>query len=274
MISIIIPFYNTEKYIRECLDSIKNQTFSDYECLMIDDGSTDNSRKIAEEYLNDPRFKILGDKHIGFPLSKNLGLDNAKGDYITFIDSDDFIEKDYLSILYGNLINTNSDISSCNYNSSMCFYDKEQKSNLRVSNIKDNIIRELLRDSHLWNKLYKREIFDHMRFEDVEALSDTMLTYLLYEKANQVVYSNYLGYHYRVHNENMTYRVRNFSSTYWPHRLNVYLTMCYYLYTKYSSLQKDVKSKFRRQYQFCLPHLTKEQIEEFNKEDNVKILLH
>ena len=273
MISIIIPFYNTEKYLRECLDSIKNQTFSDYECLMIDDGSTDSSRHIAVEYLLDSRFKLLGDKHIGFPLSKNLGLDNAKGDYITFIDSDDFVEKDYLERLYTDLISTNSDISSCNYNSSMCFYDKEQKSNLRVSNIKENIIRELLGDSHLWDKLYKREIFNNMRFEDVEALSDTMLTYLLYEKANQVVYSKYLGYHYRVHNENMTYRVRNFSSTYWPHRLNVYITMCSYLYNKYDGLKSTSKTIFRQEYRFCLPHLTKEQIEEFNNKEEIKFLL-
>lgn len=273
MISIIIPFYNTEKYIRECLDSIKNQTFSDYECLMIDDGSTDNSRKIAEEYLLDSRFKLLGDKHIGFPLSKNLGLDNAKGDYITFIDSDDFVEKDYLEQLYNNLISTNSDISSCLYTSKMSYNDKEQNKEIKIFTNKEHIIQELLRDSHLWNKLYKREIFDNMCFDDVEALSDTMLTYLLYEKANKVVRSKYLGYHYRVHDENMTYRVRNFSTTYWPHRLNVYITMCSYLYNKYEGLKSTSKIIFRQEYQFCLPHLTKEQIEEFNNREDVKYLL-
>ena len=103
MITIIVPFYNTEKYLKECLLSIKNQLYIDYECLMIDDGSTDASRKIAEEFLDDSRFKLLGNKHIGFPLSKNLGLDNAKGEYILIIEPDDLLlnnilEKSYLKM--------------------------------------------------------------------------------------------------------------------------------------------------------------------------------
>ena len=274
MISIIVPFYNTEKYIEQCLTSIKGQTFSDFECLMIDDGSTDSSREIASKFLDDSRFKLLGDKHIGFPLSKNLGLNNAEGEYICFIDSDDYVEPQYLESMYTILLNTDSDISSCNNNYTMDSLDLEfNAQDVQIFEGTENIIERMLRNTYLWNKLFRREIFDGMRFDDVIALSDTMLNYKLFERAHRTAYTKYIGYHHRIHDENMTYRVRNFEPTYWPHRLNVYLTMCYYLYSKYDKLKLLAKRKFTNEYKFCLPHLTKEQIDEFNQNYLVHILL-
>lgn len=274
MISIIVPFYNTEKYIEQCLTSIKGQTFSDFECLMVDDGSTDSSREIASKFLDDSRFKLLGDKHIGFPFSKNLGLDNAKGEYICFIDSDDYVEPQYLESMYTILLNTDSDISSCNNNYTMDSLDLEfNAQDVQIFEGTENIIERMLRNTYLWNKLFRREIFDGMRFDDVIALSDTMLNYKLFERAHRTAYTKYIGYHHRIHDENMTYHVRNFEPTYWPHRLNVYITMCYYLYSKYDKLKLLVKRKFTNEYKFCLPHLTKEQIDEFNQNYLVHILL-
>lgn len=275
MISIIIPFYNTEKYLEECLSSVKAQTFSDYECIMIDDGSTDSSRSIAQKYADeDSRFILLNDKHIGFPLAKNLGLDNAKGEYICFIDSDDFVEPQYLESMYRILIDTDSDISSCSHTAKMEFTKVPFDNNTSIFEGTEVILNKLLQNTYLWNKLFKREIFDNMRFDNVIALSDTMLNYKLFERAKRTVYTNYIGYHYRVHNENMTYHVRNFEPTYWPHRLNVYLIMCYYLYSKYDKLKEQARRKFINEYRFCLPHLTKEQIEEFRNRDDFKRLLN
>ena len=116
MISIIVPFYNTEKYFEKCLSSIKAQTFSTFECLLIDDGSTDMSREIAQKYIEeDSRFILLNNKHIGYPACKNLGLDKAKGEYVCFIDSDDFVEKYHLENLYNAISSTDSDIASCGF---------------------------------------------------------------------------------------------------------------------------------------------------------------
>ena len=149
MISIIIPFYNEEKYIEQCLSSIKAQTFFDYEVLLIDDGSTDSSSSIAKRFVAaDKRFHLLGGTHIGFPYAKNFGLDNAVGELITFIDADDYVEPDYLEKLYSLLMETESDISSCGFTCQM--NDVEQKP-LKINTYEttDLIIRRLLDDTFL-----------------------------------------------------------------------------------------------------------------------------
>lgn len=276
MITIIVPFYNTEKYLEECLTSIKSQTFSDYECLMIDDGSTDSSREIASKFLDDPRFKLLNKEHIGFPKAKNLGLDNAKGDYICFIDSDDFVNEHYLEYLYNSLVITNSDISCCGiYTFRHKIVDIGKLTNFN-SIFKTDIMIKLFFPctTFMWNKLYKREIFDNMRFEDVEALSDTMLCYKLFEKAKSVSYNNSALIYHRVHDENMTYRVRHFSPTYWEHRLNVYLTMCSYLVEKYPKFSREYRDKFKHELQFIRPHLSQEIFDSYINREDVKILLN
>lgn len=100
IISIIVPIYNVEKYLRECLDSILAQTFADWECLLIDDGSPDNSGGICDEYAdNDCRFKVFHKSNGGVSSARNLGLDNARGEWVTFVDADDMIAPDFLSAL-------------------------------------------------------------------------------------------------------------------------------------------------------------------------------
>lgn len=97
--SLIIPAYNVEKYIKKCLDSVLNQTYNNYEIIIINDGSTDNTSKILERYKSNKKIKIINQENKGLSNARNTGVSNAKGDYILFIDSDDFIEKELLEIL-------------------------------------------------------------------------------------------------------------------------------------------------------------------------------
>lgn len=97
--SLIIPAYNVEKYIKKCLDSVLNQTYNNYEIIIINDGSTDNTYKILESYKSNKKIKIINQENKGLSNARNTGVSNAKGDYILFIDSDDFIEKELLEIL-------------------------------------------------------------------------------------------------------------------------------------------------------------------------------
>ena len=99
MISVIINVYNGERYIKKCLDSILNQTYKNLEILIVNDGSTDDTLKICKSY-KDSRIRIINTKNKGLSLSRNVGLDNAKGEYLYFIDCDDYIEKDTLEYLY------------------------------------------------------------------------------------------------------------------------------------------------------------------------------
>ena len=140
-ISIIVPIYNREKWLRNCLDSISSQTFKDWECILINDGSTDNSLKIAQEYAaNDPRFIVFSQENQGVSAARNLGLDHAQGKWLAFVDSDDEIAPDYLEILYKLGEDNNADL----VNASIEFvYDNNQTSSLIL---KDSIYNTLDED--------------------------------------------------------------------------------------------------------------------------------
>ena len=112
LISVIINVYNGEKYINKCLDCIVNQTYSNLEILIINDGSNDKTLKLCKKY-KDSRIKIITTKHLGLSLSRNVGLDKARGKYIYFIDVDDFIELDTIEYLYSLCIKYKASISTC-----------------------------------------------------------------------------------------------------------------------------------------------------------------
>ena len=112
LISIIVPIYNVENYLRQCLDSIQNQTYQNFECLLINDGSPDNSADICREYVEkDARFRYFEKENGGVSSARNLGIECSGGTYITFIDADDWVDSDYLEVLYNALIDENADIS-------------------------------------------------------------------------------------------------------------------------------------------------------------------
>ncbi len=277
MISIIIPFYNTEKYFEKCLSSIKAQTFSTFECLLIDDGSTDKSREIAQKYVEeDSRFILLNDKHIGYPACKNLGLDKAKGEYVCFIDSDDFVEKYHLENLYKAITSTKSDIASCGFlymeNCEIDYTNDSYTDEFMIFEGTENILRKYFTNTYPWTKLFKKELYDNLRFRNVEALSDMLLNYKVFEKAKKTVYTKYRSYHYRVHNESITYNVRNKSDTYWPYRLNVYLEVFSYVVDKYPNLIDRAKIRVTNEFYFCLPHLSEDEIERVKNDERFKKL--
>ena len=111
LITIIINVYNGEKFIKKCLDCILNQTYKNLEVLIINDGSTDNTLKICESYI-DNRIRIINQENKGVTIAKNVGIDNAKGKYLYFIDADDFIEKDTIEYLYNLIKNNNAEMAT------------------------------------------------------------------------------------------------------------------------------------------------------------------
>lgn len=117
IVSVIIPVYNTEKYIDRCLESVLNQTYSNIEIILIDDGSKDNSGKLCDSYASiDNRIKVIHKKNQGLGMARNTGIDNCTGKYLMFIDSDDYIELDMIEKLYKSIKKENSDICYCDFN--------------------------------------------------------------------------------------------------------------------------------------------------------------
>lgn len=151
-ITIVVPCYNVEDNIQKCISSIKNQSYKNFEAIFVDDGSKDNTKEKIQKYIEDDVRMIYAYKENGGPSSaRNFGIEKASGEYICFVDSDDYIEKNYLQELYDNLIENNSDISLCYFNR---VYD-----NKVVLNKVDYGFDNLIKFPAAWNKICKTSLF-------------------------------------------------------------------------------------------------------------------
>ena len=211
LISIVVPIYNVENYLRMCLDSIQNQTYQNFECLLINDGSPDNSADICREYVaKDSRFRYFEKENGGLSSARNYGIDRAEGSFITFVDSDDWLEHDALDRLYDALKKENADISIGRYNcydESRCqylFYDSNPDDSLEVIEGKEIIHREGVEEMRNGNwtvaylKLFKRELLQDLPFPIGKITEDTYWTWKVLLRASKVVYLNRCIYWYRV----------------------------------------------------------------------------
>ena len=210
-ISIIIPVYNVENYLRSCLDSVLSQTYKDFEVLMVNDGSTDSSGVICQEFAErDRRFHYFEKENGGLSDARNYGIERAQGEYLTFIDSDDFLFEDYLENLYHASRLSDSDITIGGYcrfgDSNFYFYNDRFKSDSLVS-VKDfQAIQYLdsmldvtfLTFSTAWGKLFKRELFSELRFPYGKYAEDQFLIWKLYMKAEKIYVFNGASYVYRM----------------------------------------------------------------------------
>lgn len=211
LISIVVPIYNVENYLRMCLDSIQNQTYQNFECLLINDGSPDHSSKICEEFVEkDSRFKYFEKANGGLSSARNLGIECSGGAYITFVDSDDWLEHDALDRLYGALKKENADISIGRYNSydeTCCVYMTyvtDPDDSLEVIEGKAIMDREGVEEVRNGNwtvavlKLFKRELLQDLPFPIGKIAEDTYWTWKVLLRASRIVYLNRCVYWYRV----------------------------------------------------------------------------
>lgn len=215
VISVIIPVYNTGLYLEECLDSIVKQNFKDFEVICIDDGSSDNSLEILKNYEERyDNFKILAQPNMGVSHARNKGLQHAKGEYIAFLDSDDFIKPNYLEVLYNNANLNNSQIVMCNYyryfdsnKSSLPIVFTKGRGNYSNMDILKSIIPDNLLHSYLWNKLWHRDLFDNLDFPIMKFEDIAIMCKLIY-KANKITIVSDKLYYYRIRKTSI---VRNYS---------------------------------------------------------------
>lgn len=200
-ISIIVPVYKVEPYIHKCVDSILNQTFKDFEVILVDDGSPDNCGKICDEYAKkDDRVVVIHKENGGQATARNSALDIARGEYIGFVDSDDYIEKDMYEFLYNLCIDNNCDIANCS--STIYFKDRVQVNGghgLMIHNTNEAMrvaIEGVLYDECLWTKLIKKELFKNLRIPVGIAYEDTAFTYKLIDRAKRICCKGEAKYNY------------------------------------------------------------------------------
>ena len=209
LISVIIPVYNREKYLHKCVNSVLTQTYANLEILLIDDGSTDNSRKILDDYaVKDSRVKVIYKNNGGVSSARNYGLKFAKGEYIGFVDSDDYIEPDMYEYLYNLITVYEGNISVCAVTDKPTLI-KTQKP-LAIPSIKAFTL--LYKQSYVCNKLFCARIIKNIRFrEDIIICEDMLFCFQAFVNANKIIYGPQKKYHY-VNNINSATCRHNFSA--------------------------------------------------------------
>lgn len=204
-VSVIVPIYNSERYIDKCIQSIINQTFKDIELILVDDGSTDKSVEISNKYAEkDKRIKIIKQKNKGVSLARNYGISIATGDFITFVDSDDFIEIDMLDILYNAAIDNNCDvvlsgIKIIKDNNIKYEFTKDSKIYTKQEVFKLFYFdREPFSPNYAWGKLIKRSICNKIKFrEDIFLMEDALFSMELFINCqNNIMFLNKYLYNY------------------------------------------------------------------------------
>ncbi len=199
LISVIVPIYNVEKYVRKCLDSLKGQTLREIEVVCIDDGSTDESGKIADEYENQgwPNFRVIHTENGGLSAARNRGLDEARAQWLMFVDSDDWVDSEFCRVPYETAIENHADIVLFD------FYRTTESGRIkRHKKIETNlglIDSEMAIDAGVssWNKLYKKELFQGIKFPNGCVCEDVGTTHKLIYKASRIFRIEEVLYYYR-----------------------------------------------------------------------------
>lgn len=202
LVSIIVPIYKVEPYLRRCLDSIVNQTYTNLEIILVDDGSPDGCPQICDEYAaKDKRIIVIHKENGGLSDARNAGLDICNGEYISFVDSDDWVEKDYIYTLYSLLSNNNIDIAVGNFqqfSEDNQLFPPEMLPEGIFSNKKilDEILTRKTPYKLAWGKLFKKKLFDTIRFPVGQIHEDELVGYQPYCFSNYTSCTKKVLYHY------------------------------------------------------------------------------
>lgn len=209
-ITVIIPIYNTEKYIKMCLESVKKQTYKNLEIILVNDGSIDKSEEICKSYIEkDKRFTYYVTENYGVSHARNFGLDKATGEYIMFIDSDDWLEENMIEKLYNKLVEKKCDIAICdyfiNFKNNQCEHN-QLKEEIIINEKKimlEFLFKPEMYGGYLWNKLIRKDIIKNIRFnENIKIEEDVEFLCRVIENVNCIVYvPKEKLYHYVKRNE-------------------------------------------------------------------------
>lgn len=248
-LSIIVPVYDVESFISQCVDSILNQTYADFELILINDGSPDKCGVICDDYaLKDVRIKAIHKENGGLSSARNAGIEIATGRYLSFIDSDDFISTDYYKENMEYLLaNPQTDLLVSQY----CRYDNFRNEVIfnrnREVKIHDEIVNYMLSSEYLgtaWINIYRKDIFYHLRFPEGKIFEDGYILPEIVEKANNIYISNVGIYYYRSRENSIVNRRK--SIKHWHEILETHIKQLDYCYRL-----SDKKRLFLGKYKVC-----------------------
>lgn len=265
LISVIVPVYNVEEYLDRCINSIVQQTYKNLEIILVNDGSTDNSSIICNEWREkDFRIKVIHKENGGISSARNCGLKEATGDYIGFVDSDDYIDLDMYNNLIYSALAEDADLVMCDFIQVVDNQDCNIENRFRgvIEYSRNNLIKEFLLTNiqpFTWNKLYKKNLFDNISFPINKIYEDEFVFYRILHKSKKFIGINYVGYYYcwrstSIMNENFSNRqfdlieaveeVITYIKNYYPQ----YYKLSYY---KYLYVNMLLYNKIRKSKKYC-----------------------
>lgn len=235
MISVIVPVYNVQKYIRRCLDCLAEQTLKDIEILLIDDGSTDGSGDICDEYVEKfKNFKVYHKENGGVSTARNLGIEMASGDYIAFVDADDCVDLDFCEILLNALMQTDSDIAACslvNEYGGKYVINKSWRSipEYIVFDGTKNILESVTSsensiEGYIWNKVWKRSLIGNHRFrKDISICEDLFFLWETLKDAERACFVGLSMYHYLIQLSSSSHSINfeKYEGALWIHEIMI-----------------------------------------------------
>ena len=251
LISIIIPVYNVEKYLKECLNSVINQTYTNLEIILVDDGSTDSSGQMCDEFAkNDNRIKVIHQKNQGQAVARNKALDIMQGEYLAFIDSDDMVDETYMQTLFEIIQEYDTKIAMISFEN---FKNIKEVENIKKENFQNNSIisfstEEFFRNyliskpkfhNFIWRCLYHKDIFANLRFPIGIIYEDSSLYFDIFSTQNKIYISDKKLYFYRQRFSSSMHIFNEKHSV----ALQVYKTMANNIVKKYPDLTKEANVK-------------------------------
>ncbi len=216
-VSVIVPVYNVSKFLEHCLTSIVNQSYRDLEILLVNDGSMDQSFLICEEFRKkDPRVRVISQSNAGLSAARNRGIEAATGDYISFVDGDDWLEENFFERMVSVHEETGSDVTICNYKA----FEEEKSLFYFYTNFEEKYVREYTPSEWFrniygngdfstnfvvaWGKLYNRALFENIRYPVGKIAEDDYTTYFTYLLSEKIAYIHEPLYIYRKNPEGIS----------------------------------------------------------------------
>ncbi|EKI7563107.1 TPA: glycosyltransferase family 2 protein, partial [Enterococcus faecalis] len=249
LVSVVIPVYNVEKYVEKCLDSVINQTYQNLEIIIVNDGSTDNSLSVCQKKkLSDSRIKLINKENGGLSSARNAGIECAQGEFICFIDSDDWIELDYIEVLLNGMENTNVDISVIQMIKVKDFnkiaFQSESQTKWDIFE-RETAMRELFSSNLIGysanNKLYRISLFKSIRYPEGMLMEDKGTTYRLIDSSTKVAVNGSTKYHYYLRDNSILrtdFNQKNFDS------FIIHEEILNFMDEHYPSISPKVKSRY------------------------------
>ncbi len=260
LISVVLPIYNVEDYLEKCMDSVLNQTYSNIEIILVDDGSPDSCPKMCDEYVKkDKRVKVVHKENGGLSDARNAGIKASNGEYITFIDSDDYVDKDYIEFLYNTIKKENADIA---IGAHRVLYDSgkiiekatHENSILKPKKVLERILYDDGIDLSAWGKLYKISLFEDIKFPKGRLFEDSATTYMLVDKSKKIAINSESKYNYIIRKDSIS------NAKFSPKKMDLITStreMSEYIKNKYPDLENAANRRLMYAYLSTLSQLAK-----------------